>query len=162
MKWLKVFLWVFLLQLLFCVVPIFSISGQTTRTLEDLQQEYQKNTERLNVLSIQSEIDLMDLQILLPQLRQEVNALSQEVSQLITESQLLKQDSKKLTQQLTELNTDIEKLSGSLDRIGTLTTDLEKSLKALQLKNNLSLGVAGLSLIGLVYLLIKSFTNKDS
>lgn len=152
MKCLKRLFLLFLLLFLFVVPCSFSMEGQTIRTLDELQTEYQQNTERLNLLSVQSEIELMDLQIQFPELRLEVSRLQTEVTKLIEESKLLGQDSKQLVQQLTELNTDIEKLSESLDRIEILTFDLETSLKRSRNNSNMALLFAGGSLLSSVAL----------
>lgn len=153
--WSKVFLLGFLLLLLFVPVSTFSQDSEIITSLQELQMDYQTTTEKLNILSIQSEVDLMALTQLLPQLQKEVTILQQTVSRLIEESEKLSQDSEQLTIQLQELNGEISRLSISLESLGTQIIDLENSLKDFKTRDIITLSVGILAIVGVIILFFK-------
>lgn len=153
--WSKVSLLGFLLLLLFAVPFTFSQDNETIEKLRALQLEYQTVTEKLNILSVQSSLDLMTLTTLLPELQKQVTLLQQTVTKLIEESERLAQDSIQLTAQLQQLSDEISKLLGQLEQQEILILDLERSLKDFQTRDIITLSVGILAIVGVIILFFK-------
>jgi len=149
MKWLKVFLVVFLLLLLSVVSPFLVMAESVPPTYPELLSELTEIWKELNQISVTSEVTLISMQEKWPSLVQKVEDFGNKLKTFEIDQANMSENMKGFNQSFNisvmELTTLKNQYAGVLSSVETLRTsfmNIEEEVKSMQKKSNIGLGVS--------------------
>ncbi len=128
---------------------------QKLKELEQISTELTEATNKFNQLAIASQLTLMDLQLILPELIQSQEDLLIDLTELDKQLQTIRTLSDSSLEKLTILKGTISSLSVSVATLGTSLSILDASVKAMERNNRVGIALGSIALAGVLALTIK-------
>lgn len=148
----------FLVWLLAGHTSLFS-EDLKSKELERISTELTEATKKFNSLAIASQLTLMDLQVILPELIQSQEDLLLDLTELDRQLQTIRTLSDSSLEKLTNLKDSISNLSVSVATLGTSLSILDASVKAMERNNAVGIVFGSIALAGVLALTIREIVT---